>query len=152
MVPAAMPHDVTLTRAPALQPQNAEYDMLCRFDSFCKRVVRNERRNIDRERKRRRKNQSKLYGDVGRTVQMDRYPSEQLTVKAGAFQCSLQDESLHRAMNDLPENRRGAIIAQFWYDWGDNRIAENYRVGPRSIRKWRNKSYQEMRSCLKKGA
>ena len=122
----------------------SEDETLSKFDSFGKAVIRNERRNVDRAWERRKTKEQQVLQRNKDTVQIDQYPFDKFTVKAGHFQCFLSDEKLYEAMIALPENLRGMLIAQFWRDWSDYRIAAHYGIGDRAIRKWRKKAYDRI--------
>ena len=122
----------------------SEDEILSKFDPFGKKVIRNERRNIDRAWERRKRKEQQILQRNKDTVQIDQYPSDKYVIKAGHFRCVLSDERLYQALRALPENWRGILIAQFWRSWNDYRIAAHYGVSDRAIRKWRKKAYDRI--------
>lgn len=122
-----------------------EEQILAMFDSFCKNVVKNARRNMNRKRLRHKRHEvlNPHYEEKAKCI--DYYPSDDSFVQAGELSCKVKNELLSEAMNSLPENRRGAIILEFWRDFDDKPIANYYHVDPRTVRRWRKQSITDMK-------
>ncbi len=119
------------------------------FDSFCKAVLRNELRNYYK--KDARVQESELasedpseYASV-ESLQWDDYPSDHLFVLYDEQRYLLDNETLCRAMQALPQSQLGVLILDFWRGWSDKRIAELYGVSDRTIRNLRNRAFREIR-------
>ena len=126
-------------------------NVLARFDSFCKRVVRNERRNYDRAEETRGKYEEMYFQYASKSYVVDKSPSDELLVQAGQHWAAVDTEQVQSALYTLPENQRKAIILCYWEGWDDSRIANYFELVPRTIRKWRKSSLNQIRCCLERG-
>ena len=124
--------------------------ILAKFDSFCKRVVRNKYRDMEKAKSRRSKHEVSLDAYLKQLQTNDQYPSDEHQIKAGQVSCMVQCILVHNALYSLPEDRREALLLKYWEKWSDEKIADHFGVVERTIRKWRKDSLEQVKSQIKK--
>ena len=122
-------------------------DKSCRikiFDCFVKTVMRNEYRDAAAEKKRIQNREAKP--DLMNVPEIeDVYPSEHFILDNEKYPCLIASDWLYDAMLELPKTQRETLILEFWYGYGDQEIAADFHVTPRTIYNWRQKAFTAIR-------
>lgn len=122
-------------------------DKSCRikiFDCFVKTVMRNEYRDAAAEKKRIQNREAKP--DLMNVLEIeDVYPSEHFILDNEKYPCLIASDWLYDAMLELPKTQRETLILEFWYGYGDQKIAAYFHVTPRTIYNWRQKAFTAIR-------
>lgn len=119
------------------------------FDSFCRTILRNAIRNFSKknartERWERLSEDPTSYYMVANAI-IDDHPSDHLYVVYRGRAYVLDNETLCRAMRELPEQELGVLIMGYWQGWTDRQIAKVYGVSDRTIRNMRNRAFRAIR-------
>lgn len=119
------------------------------FDSFCRTILRNEMRNfykkyVRQEHLERLSDDPAMY-QRAEDAATDDHPSDHLYIVYRGKPYILDNETLCRAMRELPEQQLGVLILGYWQGWSDKQIAKAYDVSDRTIRNLRNRAFREIR-------
>ena len=118
------------------------------FDSFCKTVLRNKARDINRER--RSGNQISIVSldDAEEMAFLDRYPSNEQCITVNNMTFCIEDEKLYLSMLELPEREMHSLLLHFWEGWKDQALASHFHLTTRTVRNWRHHSLGLLRKTL----
>ena len=90
------------------------YGERCRFDAFCKTVLRHEAMNYFRELNRQRKRAIQFSAlcqhEMDKLCSMDEYPSDSILFTAYGYTLHIRDELVADAFASLPEREQGILI------------------------------------------
>ena len=88
------------------------------FDSYCKIVLRNKSRDIERQRKRRGEKEICISAlskkDFEKIFILDDYPSEKTDFHVFGYQIVVQNERLADAIASLPEDKRDILLLSYF--------------------------------------
>ena len=109
-----------------------DYGEQCRFDAFCKKVLRNEARAYLRNMKRQREREA-FFSDLSQAeldklCVVDRYPSE--------------------AFSALPQTAQSILILHCTLDLADGEIGNLVGMSRSAVQRHRTKALQELREAL----
>jgi len=124
--------------------------ILAKFDAFCKTVVRNKYRDMEKAKSRRSKHEVSLETYLKQLQTNDQYPSDEHQIKAGQVSCTVQCGLVYNALYSLSEDRREALLLKYWEKWSDEQIANHFGLRERTIRKWRKESLEQVKLQIKK--
>ena len=113
-----------------------DYGEQCRFDTFCKKVLRNEARAYLRNMKRQREREA-FFSDLSQAeldklCVMDRYPSELVA----------------EAFSALPQTEQSILILHCTLDLADGEIGNLVGMSRSAVQRHRTKALQELREAL----
>lgn len=127
-----------------------EERLASRFDCYCKKIIRNARRDVGRKHKRQWSRELAMSALCEDAPCMDIYPSDSLIVTAGEHHCTVGSPVVYRCLMVLPEREREALVLKYFYKWKDEQIANYFDVTTRTVRDWRKRAIQIMRDrCAK---
>ena len=98
----------------------------CRFDAFCKSVLRNEAHNYRRGLKRQRDRQVSIsalsQADMDKLSTVDHYPSDSYTFSSHGYDLHINNELVADAFASLSAQTQSILILRFVLDLGDAEI------------------------------
>ena len=119
------------------------------FDSLCRKVLREESRNIDKQLARRAVKEISFSGlseqELGRLYAMDDYPSDSTYFDVLDYRIAIKDDRLAKALADLPEEKRDILLLSYFLDMNDREIAEALNMVQRTVQRRRTSSIQEIK-------
>lgn len=122
------------------------------FDSFCKKVLREEARDYFRQLARCSEHEvslSELSEDqMERLYVLDEYPSEATLFDVQGYDVAISNEKLADALTALPEEKRDIILLSYFLDMTDQEIAEKLNSVRSTIQYKRTSSLKEMKRRL----
>ncbi|WP_196591922.1 sigma-70 family RNA polymerase sigma factor [Pectinatus frisingensis] len=123
-----------------------------RFDSFCKKVLRNHARNYDRMLRRRRK-QECFSEDVCRDKRFQRFFSVAAFQDSYVFHVlgidvSVEDGFLGAALQELSEERRTIVLLSYFLDMTDSEIGECLHIIRRTVSYRRDSTLKQLKKYL----
>lgn len=122
------------------------------FDSLCRKVLREESRNIKKQLARRAEkevNFSELSDEeMNRLCAMDEYPSDSTFFDVCEHRIAIKDERLAAAIADLPGEKRDIILLAFFLDMNDREIAEKLDMVKRTVQRRRTSTLEELKLRL----
>ena len=122
------------------------------FDCFCKKVLREESRDYERQPARRREKET-IFSDLPDAVlsqmgEIDDYPSDHTYFDVLDYRIAVRNEQLAKALASLPSKKRDVVLLAFFLDMNDSEIAEKFNVVRTTIQRRRISSLAELKSRL----
>lgn len=119
------------------------------FDSLCRKVLREESRNIDKQLARRAEKEISFSGlseqELGQLYTMDDYPSDNTYFDVLDYRIAIKDDRLAEALAGLPEEKRDILLLSYFLDMNDREIAEALNMVQRTVQRRRTSSIQEIK-------
>ena len=119
------------------------------FDSFCKKVLREELRDYERHiawRSAHEVSFSELSEDqIGRTYFLDEYPSDSTQFEVRNYLVAIHDDRLAQALAELSDEARDILLLAYFLDMTDREIAERLNLVRCTVQRKRVKSLREMK-------
>ena len=122
------------------------------FDSFCRKVLREEARDYTRSLARQSEREVSLSGlseeEMARLYVLDEYPSEQFHFDVQGYDIAVKDERLADALDSLSDDKRDIVLLAYFLDMTDQEIADKLNVVRRTVQYRRASSLKEMKERL----
>jgi RNA polymerase sigma factor (sigma-70 family) len=122
------------------------------FDSFCRKVLREEGRDYIRELSilsEREVPFSELSEEeMERLSVLDEYPSEQNHFDVLGYHVVVENDLLADALSALPAEQREVVLLSYFLDMNDREIAERLKVVQRTVQYRRTSSIKKMRERM----
>lgn len=120
------------------------------FDSFCKKVLRNYARDLERAARRIEKHEiitdsplhflrSSAQAAIGTRV------DEINTIMCLDRPCTIVDETLYGILLSLPEKQRNVILCDVWLNMADAEIAAAFDVTVKTVYNWRQRACRQIK-------
>lgn len=122
------------------------------FDSFCKKVLREEYRDYVRETQRRSNHEisfSELSPkELEQLYVMDEYPSDSQFFIVLGYDIAVKDDLLGKALAALPERKRDIILLSYFLDMTDEKIGETLNMVRATVQYQRTSSLKQLKKIL----
>ena len=122
------------------------------FDSFCRKVLREEARDYARDLARQGEREVSLSGlseeEMARLYVLDEYPSEQFHFDVQGYDIAVKDERLADALGSLSDDKRDIVLLAYFLGMTDQEIADKLHVVRRTVQYRRASSLKEMKKRL----
>ena len=122
------------------------------FDSVCRKILRNESRNYNKQLARRSEKEVSLSDlsekELGQLYAMDVYPSDSTYFDVLEYRVGVKDDRLAEALAALPGQKRDVILLSYFLDMKDTEIAEKLKVVGSTIYRRRKSSLEELKLRL----
>ncbi len=122
------------------------------FDSYCKKIIKNEARNIYKEIKRKNEREISLeqltVKDIGKISILPEYCFEESCIRCKEEIIQINDEDIMEIIMNLPEKQRSIIIFSYCFNMSDREIAEELNLVRRTVSRYRNKGLMNLRKSL----
>ena len=119
------------------------------FDSFCRKVLREEARDYLRELMRRAAHEVPLSElseeQMERLYALDEYPSEAIHFDVQGYDVAINNEKLADALTALPDDKRDIVLLAYFLDMSDQEIADKLNMVRCTVQRKRVKSLEEMK-------
>ena len=129
-----------------------DYGERCRFDAFCKTVLRHEAMNYFRELNRQRKRAIQFSAlcqhEMDKLCSMDEYPSDSILFTAYGYALHIRDELVADAFASLPEQDQSILILYCVLELADGEIGSLVRMSRSAVQRHRTKALHELRKRL----
>ncbi len=144
-----------------------DYGEQCRFDAFCKKVLRNEARAYLRNMKRQRENEARAYlrnmkrqrereaffsdlsqAELDKLCVVDRYPSDSIVFSSHGYDLHIDNELVAEAFSALPQTEQSILILHCTLDLADGEIGNLVGMSRSAVQRHRTKALQELRKTL----
>ena len=125
-----------------------DYGEQCRFDAFCKKVLRNEARAYLRNMKRQREREA-FFSDLSQAeldklCVMDRYPSDSIVFSSHGYDLHIDNEFVAEAFATLPQMEQSILILHCTLDLADGEIGNLVGMSRSAVQRHRTKALQEL--------
>jgi RNA polymerase sigma factor (sigma-70 family) len=128
------------------------YGERCRFDAFCKTVLRNEARTHLRDLSRQRSRETEFSAlpqhEMDKLCTVDEYPSDSFTFSAFGYDLHIRDELVAGAFASLPEQEQQILILRFVAAVVDGEIGGLVGMSRSAVQRHRTKTLNELRHRL----
>ena len=128
------------------------YGERCRFDAFCKTVLRNEAKTYLRDlyRQRKRENQFSAVSqyEMDKFCTMDEYLSDSVVFTAFGCDLHIRDELVADAFASLPEREQSILILYCVLGLTDGEIGRIAEMSRSAVQRHRIKTLNELRKDL----
>ena len=135
-----------------MKPYSHEEHKRHTFDSFCKKVLKNEARDHYDEMKRKRNREvsfSELSGQaMNMLFVMDEYPSDKFSFNVMGYDVAIENELIAQALKVLSQEKRNIILLSHFLDMTDGEIAEKLNLVRRTVQYKRTISLQELKKFM----
>lgn len=129
-----------------------DYGERCRFNAFCKTVLRNEAktylRNLCRQRKRETQFSALSQYEMDKLCTMDEYPSDSIPFTAYGYALHIRDELVADAFASLPEREQSILILYCVLELTDGEIGGIAGMSRSAVQRHRTKTLNELRKDL----
>ena len=130
-----------------------DYGERCRFDAFCKTVLRNEARTYLRDLCRQRKRETGFSAlsqyEMDKLCTMDEYPSDSVVFTAFGCDLHIRDELVADAFASLLEREQSILILYCVLELADGEIGSISGMSRSAVQRHRTKTLNELRRNLK---
>ena len=124
----------------------------CRFDAFCKSVLRNEAHNYRRGLKRQRDRQVSIsalsQANMDKLSTVDHYPSDSHVFTSHGCDLPIENELVADAFAALTEQEQSILILHCVLGMSDGKIGEIMELSRYAIQRRRRKALDELRNKL----
>ena len=122
------------------------------FDSFCKKVLREESRDYERQLAHILEREI-TFSDLSESILsrigvIDEYPSDHTYFDVLDYRVAVRNNQLAKALASLPSKKRDVVLLAFFLDMNDAEIAEKFNVVRTTIQRRRTSSLAELKSRL----
>ena len=129
-----------------------EYEERCRFDAFCKVVLRHEAidyfRELSRQRKREIQFNTLSQYEMDKLCTLDDYPSDSFVFSAFGYDLHIRDELVAGAFATLPEQEQKILILHCVLELADGKIGGFVGMSRSAVQRHRTKTLRELRKNL----
>lgn len=131
-----------------LQKEKVRYQ----FDSFCKKVLREESRDYKKQIAWRSEYEMSLTGlsekQINQNYRLDEYPSDNTQFDVQGYSIIIKNSRLAKALATLPEDKRDIILLAYFLDMTDQEIGEKMNIIRRTVQYKRVSSLKEMKQRM----
>ena len=128
------------------------YGERCRFDAFCKTVLRNEARthlrDLGRQRNRETEFSALSQHEMDKLCTVDEYPSDSILFTAYGYALHIRDELVADAFASLPEREQSILILYCVLGLTDGEIGRIAEISRSAVQRHRTKALNELRKDL----
>ena len=129
-----------------------DYGEQCRFDAFCKKVLRNAARAYLRNMKRQREREA-FFSDLSQAeldklCVMDRYPSDSIVFSSHGYDLHIDNELVAEAFASLPKDEQSILILRFVLDLTDEEIGRLMGMSRSAVQRHRTSTLKDLRIKL----
>lgn len=129
------------------------YGERCRFDAFCKTVLRNEARTYLRDLARQRNRETEFSAlsqyEIDKLCMVDEYPSDSVVFTAFGCDLHIRDELMADAFASVPEQEQSILILYCVLELPDGEIGGLVGMSRSAVQRHRTKALNELRGNLK---
>lgn len=129
-----------------------EEDRQLTFDCYCKKILKNEAINIQKEYQRLNAVQTSFSEltaqQLAKLSVYDEYSSDYSNFKVLEYDIAVKNELLAEALQELPERKRDIVLLSYFLDYSDVEIAELLHLLQRTVGYHRTTALEKMKKRL----
>ena len=122
------------------------------FDSFCKTVLRNKSRDIEKMRKKRGEREICFSALSEKEMEQffikDEYPSDNTNFNVFGFQIIVRNEQLADAIASLPNDKRDILLLSYFLGMNDREIVDLMNMIKRTVQRRRCSSIKKIKEKM----
>ena len=135
-----------------MKPKNREQSKRHSFDSFCKKILKNEARNCYDEIKRQRDKEVSFSELSARELEQlsatDKYFATEQIFSVLGHDVIVSDESIAEALRSLPQQKRDIILLSYFLELSDGEIGETLDLIRSTVQYQRTSTLRELRKMM----
>lgn len=135
-----------------MRPQSHEVHKQHTFDSYCKKILRNETRDYYDELNRRREHEISLgelsEQELAQLSVMDEYFKSTYAFSVLGRDIIVSDELIAKALQTIPADRRDIILLSYFLDMTDKEIAEHLNLVRRTVAYRRASTLKQLKKFM----
>ena len=135
-----------------MNPNSYELDKQHAFDSFCKKVLRNDVRNYYDEMKRLRDKEVSFSELSERELEQlsttDKYFATEQTFNVLGNDVIVNDENIAEALRSLPERKRDIILLSYFLELSDGEIGKKLNLIRSTVQYQRTSTLRELKKIM----
>jgi len=135
-----------------MEPYSHEKHKQHAFDSFCKKILKNEALNYSSELNRQREREVSLSElsaqEMDMLFSMDKYPSEIFSFSVLNFDVEVNDERIGEALAALPEEKRDIILLHYFLGMTDGEIGNKLNLLRSSVQQKRTRALRKLEKFM----
>lgn len=122
------------------------------FDSFCKKILREESRSIKRKMQREKNLTSYAIANPNQEdlFVYEKYPSDLHQFNVDQYQFGIENEKLAKALLSLPDNKRNIILLKYFWDMTDDEIANYLKQVRTTVMRQRTRTLSALKQKMEK--
>ena len=122
------------------------------FDSFCKKILREESRSIKRKVQREKNLTSYAIANPNQEdlFVYEKYPSDLHQFNVDQYQFGIENEKLAKALLSLPDNKRNIILLKYFWDMTDDEIANYLKQVRTTVMRQRTRTLSALKQKMEK--
>ena len=122
------------------------------FDSFCKKILREESRSIKRKMQREKNLTSYVIANPNQEdlFVYEKYPSDLHQFNVDQYQFGIENEKLAKALLSLPDNKRNIILLKYFWDMTDDEIANYLKQVRITVMRQRTRTLSALKQKMEK--
>ena len=129
-----------------------DYGEQCRFDAFCKKVLRNEARAYLRNMKRQRERET-FFSDLSQAeldklCVVDRYPSDSIVFSSHGYDLHIDNALVAEAFSTLSQMEQSILILHCTLDLAVGGLGTLVGLSRSAVQRHRTKALHELREAL----
>lgn len=129
------------------------YGERCRFDAFCKTVLRNEAKTYLRDLCRQRKQETQFSAlsqhEIAELCTVDEYFSDKFVFSAFGYVLYIQSELVANSFASLPECEQQILILHYALELSDREVGNFVGMSRSAVQRRRTKTLNELQKDLK---
>lgn len=129
-----------------------EEDRQLTFDCYCKKILKNEAINIQKEYQRLNKLQTSFSDlteeQLAQLCVYDEYSTDYSNFKVLEYDIAVKDELLAEALQELPDKKRDILLLSYFLEYSDTEIAELLHSVRRTVGYHRTTALKELKKRL----
>ncbi|MGN0107076.1 MAG: sigma-70 family RNA polymerase sigma factor [Hominilimicola sp.] len=139
-----------------MSPKQHEIHKQHTFDCYCKKILKNEACNIQKEYAKLRNKEVSFDELSAKELEslsaMDEYFAEEYIFNVLDGKISVKDEQLAKALHTLPERKRDIVLLSYFLDMTDKEIAEKLNMVRKTVQYQRTSSLKQLRKRLEESS
>ena len=139
-----------------MSPKQHEIHKQHAFDCYCKKILKNEACNIQKEYANRRNKEISFDELSAKELESlsatDEYFAEEYIFSVLDGKISVKNEQLAKALQALPERKRDSVLLSYFLDMTDREIAEKMNMVRKTVQYQRTSSLKQLRKRLEESS
>lgn len=135
-----------------VKPNNHEQSKQHAFDSFCKKILKNEARDFYDELKRQRSREVSFSDLSAKQLEQlyteDQYFATEQIFKALGLDVAVTDDFIAKALERLPERRRDVILLSYFLELSDREIGDKLNMLRATVQYQRTRTLQQLKKIM----
>ena len=117
------------------------------FESYCKRLLRNEKNYYVRKMRRIAEHETNLK-EVDKLYTMDEYPVEYFQFSVDGETVEVRNELLANALTSLPSEKRDTVLLAYWLGKTDAEIAQRVNRAKSTVQYQRTRTLEKLKKYM----